>query len=369
MDIKVITRHTPSNYGSLLQAIATQTIIENLGHKCEIIDYVRDDEHGLHGVVTALQRKREWRVSLLKRLAYIILRYPDEKIAEFKFSKMRSQHMNLTERCRTLKDLSKLDADAFMTGSDQVWGPLLNGNFDCAYFLSFVSKKPKIAFSSSFGKTDFTDDIVKEYKQYLSEYSFITVREDTAAEMLKQWKIPCVGQILDPTLILSEKDWERMIKQVRTPERYVLVYQIHNDNRLGDYAQQLAKKIGLPLLRVSPFLHQISREGKLKLLPNLGEFLYYIKHCSYFITDSFHGTAFALNFNKNFIEILPNTSTGSRNLSILRLTGLENRIVSDFNDFSLIKERINYVNVNSILNEQRKISFEKIRSILSALHT
>ena len=174
MDIKVITRHAPSNYGSLLQAIATQTIIENLGHKCEIIDYVRDDEHGLLGVFTALQRKREWRNILLKKLAYIILRYPDEKIAEIKFNAMRSQHLNLTMRCRTLKDLSKLDADAFMTGSDQVWGPLLNGNFDSAYFLSFVDKKPKVAFASSFGKTDFTDTIVNEYKRYLSEYSFIT---------------------------------------------------------------------------------------------------------------------------------------------------------------------------------------------------
>lgn len=369
MDIKVITRHAPSNYGSLLQAIATQTILERLGHQCEIIDYVRNDEHGLHGVVTALQRKREWRDSFLKKLAYIILRYPDEKIAEIKFRAMRFRHLNLTERCRTIKDLSKLDADVFMTGSDQVWGPLLNGNFDSAYFLSFVSEKPKIAFASSFGKTDFTDAIVNKYKRYLSEYSFITVREDAAAEMLKQWKIPCVEQILDPTLILSEKDWGEMVKQVKTPERYVLVYQIHNDNRLGDYAQRLAKKIGLPLLRISPFLHQISREGKLKLLPDLGEFLYYIKHCSYFITDSFHGTAFALNFNKNFIEVLPNTSTGSRNLSILRLTKLESRIVSDFDDFSLVRQPINYEDVNSILCEQRKNSLEKIKFILSSIHT
>ena len=187
--------------------------------------------------------------------------------------------------------------------------------------------------------------------------------------MFNHWGLPCVGQIFDPTLILSGKDWERIVKQVKTPEQYVLVYQIHNDNRLGNYAQRLAKNIGLPLLRISPFLHQISREGKLKLLPVLGEFLYYIMHCSCFITDSFHGTAFALNFNKDFIEILPNTSTSSRNLSILRLTKLENRIVSDFNDFSLINERINYKDVNSILYEQRKLSLEKIESILSVLHT
>lgn len=369
MDIKVITRHAPSNYGSLLQSIATQTVLERLGHTCEIIDYIRNDEQGLHGTMTALKGKQGWNGNPIKRLTYILLRYPEEKLAEMKFAHMRERHLRLTERCSTCENLRNLDADVFMTGSDQVWGSLLNGNFDSAYFLSFVDSKPKVAFASSFGKTDFTDTIVNEYKRYLSEYSFITVREDAAAEMLKHWGIPCVGQILDPTLILSGKDWERIVKQVKTPEQYVLVYQIHNDNRLGNYAQRLAKNIGLPLLRISPFLHQISREGKLKLLPELGEFLYYIMHCSCFITDSFHGTAFALNFNKDFIEILPNTSTSSRNLSILRLTKLENRIVSDFNDFSLINERINYKDVNSILYEQRKLSLEKIESILSVLHT
>ena len=60
MDIKVITRHAPSNYGSLLQSIATQTVLERLGHKCEIIDYVRDDEHGLKAVTTALDDKEGW---------------------------------------------------------------------------------------------------------------------------------------------------------------------------------------------------------------------------------------------------------------------------------------------------------------------
>lgn len=61
MDIKVITRHAPSNYGSLLQSIATIKIIERFGHKCEIIDYIRNDERGLKAITTPLKIKRvEW---------------------------------------------------------------------------------------------------------------------------------------------------------------------------------------------------------------------------------------------------------------------------------------------------------------------
>lgn len=53
MQIKVITRHTPNNYGSLLQSIATLRVIESLGHQCEIIDYWKRDEVGLQGILTS----------------------------------------------------------------------------------------------------------------------------------------------------------------------------------------------------------------------------------------------------------------------------------------------------------------------------
>lgn len=104
------------------------------------------------------------------------------------------------------------------------------------------------------------------------------------------------------------------------------------------YAKKFADSVGLPLYRISPSLHQITRGGKFIYLPDLGDFLSFIKNCTYFITDSFHGTVFALIFNKQFVEILPNNNTGSRNQSILQLTGLMDRIIIDFNDFSIANQ-------------------------------
>lgn len=65
MQIKVITRHTPNNYGSLLQSIATLRVIESLGHQCEIIDYWKRDEVGLQGILTSLQGKSLWKTVCL----------------------------------------------------------------------------------------------------------------------------------------------------------------------------------------------------------------------------------------------------------------------------------------------------------------
>ena len=366
MDIKVITRHAPSNYGSLLQSIATVTILERLGHTCEIIDYIRDDEHGLKAVTTVLDGKQGWNGNLLKKLAYIALRYPEEKRAEMKFSRMRKKYLKLTGRCRTHEELKQLDADVFMTGSDQVWGPTLNGHYDEAYFLSFVKDKPKIAYAASFGRTEFTPATLSVYKKMLSDYTGIAVRESSAMDLLAQMNIPCAGQVLDPTLLLTGEEWGKWIEK-DVQGKYVLVYQLHNNPALSDYAIRFARHVGLPLYRVSPTFHQYRRGGKFVYLPGSDEFLSYIKNCTYFITDSFHGTAFALNFNRQFIEILPNNKTGSRNQSILKLTGLQDRIVIDFNDFSIADRYIEYASVNKILEEERKKSVIALGRLLNNL--
>lgn len=365
MKIKVITRHAPSNYGSLLQAMATIQVIESLGHQCEIIDYRKKNEIGIKGILTTLQNKPSWEKNPIKKYLYIALRYPEEKIAAILFEKMRSKYLKMTSRCYRINDLKALTADIFMTGSDQVWAPLLDGNYDKAYFLNFASPNSrKVAYAASFGKTQFSEKVIKDYKHLLSQYNAITVRESHAVKLLEDWNIECEGQVLDPTLLLDAQQWSKYItKEIKG--KYVLIYEIHNNPPLDDYAKQFAKHVGLPLIRVSPSLHQITRGGKMIFCPSLGTFLSYIKNAQYIITDSFHGTAFAINFNKEFIEILPNNKTGSRNQSLLQLTGLEDRILQNPKDFSFAKKRIDYSKTNDILKKERIESLRKMNSLLN----
>ena len=60
MKVSVITRHAIANYGSLLQAFATQKVLESLGHECEIVDYIREDESYKQHEKTLLKQKKEW---------------------------------------------------------------------------------------------------------------------------------------------------------------------------------------------------------------------------------------------------------------------------------------------------------------------
>lgn len=365
MKAVVITRHAISNYGSLLQAIATQWVIEREGYECEIIDYIRDDEH--YSVVDKafLKSKPEWNNNIIKKVLYLMIRQPASRMAGKRFAAMQKKYLNTTKRYHNATELkmNKPIADLYITGSDQVWGKIATGEYDGSYFLDFASESDrKIAIASSFGHLPKDTEEKKWMSNFLKRYEKVAVREDSAVSFLRELGIDA-EQVLDPTLMIEADKWRSLVDK-KISKKYILVYQIHNDKRVGQYAKRLAKKMGLPLVRVSPALHQWIREGKLIYSPDICQFINYIDNAECLVTDSFHGTAFAINLNTNFIEILPNTNTGSRNQSILNLVGLTDRIVTDMEDFSFVDKQIDYERVNSILEVERKKSRAVLKTML-----
>ena len=361
MVVNVITRHAPTNYGSLLQAIATQRVIMNLGHECRIINYIPKCETGVRMAITQLEQKTKWKRNPIKKAIYLMVAEPETLLMDRKFLAMRKKYLLMGPCCATTGELKKLYAEkkdeVFLTGSDQVWGPISTGHYDPTYFLDFVPKSSrKLAFAASFGKAIFDEQTLKEYGVLLKKYDSLAVRENVAVELLKKMDISA-KQVLDPTLLMDADAWSEYVKPMKKLEKYVLVYQIHANSDLDHYAVKFAEKAELPLLRVSPLFHQAKRSGKFVYCPDISGFLDLIKNAAYMVTDSFHGTAFAINFNTQFVEVLPNTGTSSRNQSILELTGLTNRTVRDLNDFSYIDQEIDFKEANE------KIGISRIESI------
>lgn len=372
MKVAVITRHAISNYGSLLQAIATQKIIEEQEHDCEIIDYVRTDEEPQNWEKTTLSCKDGWNGDPVKRTIYLAMREPEGIKAGKKFYEMQKRYLHLTKRYSSLSELENNppQANIFMTGSDQVWGPVCNGTYDSAYFLPFVPKnKKKIAFAASMGKMKLTDSAEKMFSEYLSKYSAVAVREDAAAEYLRNQGLTC-DTVLDPTLMLDGNTWRRFYKKDKqiSKGKYILVYQIHSNKELNVYSKEMSKRLGLPLVRVSPSFHQIARGGKFIYLPDVTEFLSLIDHASFMMTDSFHGTAFAINFNTPFAEVLPDNGTSSRNVSILNLTGLSDRIVTNHTELVQLESSVDFSNANKAVEKKREESKVVLKGMLASAH-
>ena len=363
MRVDVITRHAITNYGSLLQAFATQSAVEELGFECEIIDYIRDDESYRNHEKTLLKRKPSWNNNIFKRFLYLALRQPESVISGRMFEKERAKYLNLTKKYHSEDELKNdtPKADIYMTGSDQVWGPTENGSYDASYCLSFANDAKKIAYAASFGHTDMTDELKLYFMKHLESYAHIAVREDSAVKIVEELGYKA-QQVLDPTLLYGSDFWGSKAEAPSIAD-YILIYQLHNNPKLNQYAEKVAKKKGLPLIRISASLHQVTRAGKMVWNPNIAQFLGYIQNAKLLITDSFHGTAFAINFNTPFIEVLPNNNTGTRNVSILTLTGLSDRILVD--ETSGLEDRnVDFTYANHVLAEKRLESRRVLKNMI-----
>lgn len=363
--VAVITRHAVSNYGSVLQAYALQEAIKKTGLDCEIIDYIRFDEDYRKIADTNIKKSPKWNKNFATRFVYKCIQSPEYIIMGRRFDKFQKSLLNLTsDSYHSLEELKNNppQADIYCTGSDQVWGAIGTDAYDGAYYLDFVDENcKKISYAASFGKTDLSENTLKSVCNLLCEYNSITVRENSAADIINDMSLNC-SQVLDPTLLLDKNEWSKFISK-EPQKKYVLLYQLHSNKDMDRYAVEFAKKCNLPLIRMTALLHRMFNGGKFEYLPSIGRFLSLIKNAEYMITDSFHGTAFAINFNTQFIDILPG-ETKTRNQSILQLTRLTDRVLESFDDFSFINKKIDFENANRIIDIQREQSFNTLKEML-----
>ena len=135
---------------------------------------------------------------------------------------------------------------------------------------------------------------------------------------------------------------------------------------MENYIKNLKKHTKLLVYRIHPSLYYGLKPGKFIHLPTPGQFVTYIKNAKYIITDSFHGTVFSLIFNKQFVDILPG-KTATRIESILKLVGLEDRILRDNNDYSFLNKEIDFENANKILENEREESKKDLKNAIEPL--
>lgn len=370
-NVYIITRHAIANYGSILQAFATEKIFENLGYKAQIIDYIPEEEKTENLCNTYIKNSKFWNMNFITRLIYKIIQKKNIENMNNRFSVYRSRLLKLSKKqyssVNELKEKLPV-ADIYCTGSDQVWGKIGNKEYDLAYFLDFaLNDKKCISYAASFGKSRINDDVIKKLPSLLKKYDSILVRENTAVNIIKNAGFKDVKEVLDPTLILDKDNWEKMIEPIKENKKYIFIYQLHHNKFFNKYARYISKKTGLELIRVNPSIYFKFKPGKFRYNVNPGQFLDYIKNAEYVLTDSFHGTVFSILFNKKFVDILPN-ETSTRITSLLELLNLNDRILHDKLDYeSLIKE-IDYTQVNNILRNEQEKSLNNLKESLRGIN-
>ena len=284
------------------------------------------------------------------------------------FNRFQEDYLNLSnQEYHSKEDLlkNKPQADLYCTGSDQVWGAIGSSKYDLNYFLDFLSDNDiAISYAASFGKDKICEELVSRLSELTQKYKEILVREDSAVDILQNSNVTNVKQVIDPTLFLTQADWNNICVDERlVSEDYILIYQLHHNKNLEKYAKKLAKATGKKLVRINTSKYFKYKVGDFVYLPTPGEFLSYIKHADLVLTDSFHGTCFSIIYNKDFIDILPGV-TGTRITSILKLFGLENRLVTNYDDLSVLDESIDFEKVNELVKSEQTDSLQKLKETL-----
>lgn len=355
--VSIITYHRVYNYGAALQAYATIKCFEKIGCEAYVIDYIPRKVRDYGSLRQTYYESGLFYKNPVKRLLSALVKMPSYKKQREIFDPFYKSYLPMTKKYYSKEELEKdpPQCDIFCTGSDQVWNNTYSKGFDFTYFLSFVKDTPKIAFSASFGRKVFSKSELMQMQPYLSEYKAISVREKSGLDLLDNVPVAIKEQTLDPTLLLNKDAWSEFITEVPY-EKYILVYQLHGESPVEEYANILSQRMGLKVVKIVTMLHKRSKEGISVMMPSVPMFLSLIWHADLIVTDSFHGTAFSINFNKKFVCVSPGR-TGERIKSILALTGVEDRLVSSNEDLNMIFSRdIDYNRVNNLLENSREKS-------------
>jgi len=364
MKISLITMHRVPNYGSVLQTYATSKILNDLGHTVEVIDYIPRRLLLSNTIISEALYKNKLLLPL-NLLYSALVNVPKLGM----YNKFLQKYLKISKvKYHEIGDLKNLtpDGDVFISGSDQVWNTFYDGFIDPSFFLDFVpANKKRIAYASSFGRSSLENNEFDILKNYISKYDHLSVRESSGVDIIQKMGREDVAHVLDPTFLLSKDQWSNLYSGKIYKDKYILMYTVNKDEgRLMKLVKEIADAKNLKIYYLHNGLKGLKGCDKIFRNQTPEEFLSLFAQAEYVVATSFHGTAFALNFNKPFISVLPQKFR-ARVESILNLTGLQSRMIID--DFTLdtALAPIDFTHANSILKNEKLRSINYLKSSLT----
>jgi Polysaccharide pyruvyl transferase. len=371
--IAIITCYYNSvNYGGNLQAYALWKVLNNHGYDAEQIDYISNPTElksrmnklkkmnlfGKYKKVVFFAKNKITNFVNQNEIAKII---ESRKKAFKDFNRNVISHSDEVYSDETIiKCADKYDI--FITGSDQVWNPMW---FRYAYFLKFVSSdKIKFSYAASISQNQLTSEQLDFFKTNLHDYTAVSVREQNAVELLKDVSPVKVEWVLDPTLLLSQEQWDEICPDRIIDDDYVFCYFLGSDITERKVAEEFAENRKLKIITL-PYLLGIYQKcdkhfGDYKLYDiSPPQFISLVKHAKYIFTDSFHATVFSGIYKKQYFifERSEHKSMSSRIYSMCKLFSSESR-------FCNTPDKINFNYINSLTDiDYTKLSpeFEKMK--------
>lgn len=383
--IALVTCYFQPNYGSQLQAYATQMAFDKLGLENETIM--------IDGLVPEIN-KAKYRYFLSRIFDINTIKDKWATVRKFIAKKMYPKYReNLETRNAMFKEfassrfyLSKLynskkelslhanDYAAFVVGSDQLWLP---SNISADYYtLNFIPNSiPKISLATSFGVSELPRKQAKMASDFLKRLDYISVRETSGKKLVKELSNKDVPVVCDPTLMFTAEDWDNVsIKGRFSDAQYIFVYFLGNNPEHREFVKRVKKLMGFKIIQLAHCDEFIKTDvGFADETPyNVGpcEFIQLVRDAEFVFTDSFHCSVFSLLYKKKFFTFRRywgdgKVSTNGRVYSLLSLVNLENRLLyGNENVEKILPEKIDFDAVHEKIGTLRNYSWKWLKDSL-----
>lgn len=366
MKIGILTQPLHTNYGGLLQNFALQMVLKKMGHDVITLDW----------------KNKEAPLSFRQRLArtkgVIFSLFQSKQILTGKsFYSFKNDNIKSTRKITKEGEFALISEqqgiEAFIVGSDQCWRPLYSFPYLEEMFLSFAKDKKdikRIAYAASFGTDDweFTEKQTAECSALVQLFDSVTVRESSGIDLCRKYLNINASLVLDPTLLLTQSDYSALLQDESSLSNSgsLYYYVLDSNNEIYQFIKHVSDITGFNPYFVSIVNKNIKDCPGEAIEPSVYSWIKGFQDAKMTIVDSFHGMVFSIIFNKPFWVVGNKTRGMSRFESLLKLLGLEDRLVNlQKGDSVDLNRPIDWKLVSSKLEILRKSSLDILNNALN----
>ena len=353
--VGILTFHQAINYGAVLQAYALKEVCNELGYEAHIINYANTDADSCPHPFSTLRNSGFNKSALIKYVRSLTSYFGDRKKWQL-FCEFRKNYLEESKLCKTAEEIADLDYDAYIAGSDQIWNYKITGNtFDSIFFGGLKDKATKVIYAASSHDTPFPLDKELDFIDNLKTLpTAVSIREEKLADYVYDLINVRYPIVLDPTLLAGRNILDQLPDVAIPQKRYILIYQIDSNPASDISVKSLEKRFQCDVYTMT-----VPRIGSIhgrKGVANPEKFLSLLKGAEFLVTNSFHGIALSLIFEKQFF-VYENGGVMSRIDGLLDTLNLNDRKVKMTAD--IIPENvIDYLPIRKKLDVLRNESRE-----------
>lgn len=350
MKIGILTYHRAENYGALLQAYAMKTYLLSLGHDVSFIDYWPKYHSDYFKLFPWQQFQKRSFLRKALFLFQLILWATPRMIRKKRLLRFMYEMLELQKNPQYTNDNDKTENyDVVIYGSDQIWRKQNLGGvgFDSWYFgEENVQADKRVVYAGSMGTIDTStqDDIYVQ--KMMKNFSVISVRENDLQTYLEGLGVSS-SLVIDPVFLLTKEQWRKIETKSNITEKYILFYNLLNTPNSKQFAEHLSQIKNIPIREVNKRMSLCHIGKRYISTASVELFLQLVDGAEYVVSNSFHGVAMSIIFQKQFYAVGMHQKS-NRVKSLLQSLGICERLIEN-NIMSIQDSKIDYHVVNTAL--------------------